>query len=532
MRRFAALCAACLVVIAVVGVWRINRTAPSTATTSEGGIAERSHWPWLKRVAVALAILPATPVSAGAGPPPPTTIGMNVPGVKYYAGTAAFANLVIGSVWQTPQWTTLPEQFTNGDGDILSLPAGGAALRMLSMPGTGAEGDEILCTFSGSGSLGAGGSVTRISTSTGNLRFRIVNTHTAKVAAWLVLTAVNPSKPLRDLDCRSTKLARNVRFRPQFVDSMRGYRVLRFMDWQNTNDNTAISWSARHRPTSNRFDADGISVEDMLALAKDVDADPWFVMPWNADDEFIAGFARLVRDTLPSNHRVYVEVGNEIWNTGFAASRQATQEGLSGGLSTNSRQANLRRYAQRIIHVMEIWARVFGDRERLVRVAATQHVIPDSAQEVLRFPGLAAHIDALATAPYFGGLIGGNSVGDANTMFAYLKKELDATLSQARENRAVAAQFNKRYIAYEGGQGLILPGVPDLYAHIQRDERMYLLYKDFLIGWKRDIGDVICLLTSAAPITTTGAWGLAEYEGQSPAQAPKLRAVLEERRQP
>lgn len=485
----------------------------------------------IKHAAIALLawIAPVAPGSAQVAsqplpPPPPMVIGMNAPEVRYYGSTVAFANLVIGSDWQNSKWERLPEQHQDANGDILSLPADNAALRFLSVPPTGPDGIEIRCTFTGSGALVLNGGGTMIASASHMLRFRLVNQRGKPGPPWLVLRDVDPAKPFRNLDCRDVRVDRSVRFRPEFLDTLRGYGVIRFMDWQNANANEAVAWSARHLPTGSRVDRDGIAIEDMLALAHELGAAPWFVMPWNADDDYISRFARLVGAQLPPGQSVYVEVGNEVWNTGFSVAKQAIKEGLERKLGTNDREAGMRRYAQRTVEVMRPWETAFAGRKGLVRVLSTQHFVPLTAQIALAYRDTAGHVDALATAPYFGSTLGGTG-HTRDSSLAHLATELSATLKQATDNRRIATGYGKRYLGYEGGAGLALPMQAALLEQIQHDPAMYDLYRDYLAGWRREDGDVLCLLTSVARPSSYGAWGLAAWEDETVAEAPKLRAV-------
>ena len=365
-----------------------------------------------------------------------------------------------------------------------------------------------------------------ISSSPGQIRFSLVNLATARLLPYLIVSKVDPARPLRDLDCRQAGLAPTARFRPEFLRTLQGYGVIRFMDWQNANDNNAVHWAERHGPGGNRVDKDGVAIEDMLTLARELGADPWFVMPWNADNEYIAGFARLVRERLPAGRHVYVEVGNEVWNGGFAVARQAVAEGRQRGLATGEMEAGMRRYAQRTGEVMPLWEAAFAgaDRTRLVRVMSTQHTYHETAQVALGFAGAAAHVDALATAPYFGTTLGGTG-NTRESVLAHLADDVSATLKDAVANRRTAAGFGKRYIGYEGGEGLALPAQAALSDQMQHDPAQYDLYRRYLAAWRRDVGDILCLLTSVASAGPGGAWGLAITEDETPAQAPKLHAV-------
>jgi len=485
----------------------------------------------IKRATLALLTLVA-PATSGLNqataqpvpPPRPTIIGMNVPEIRYYGSTVPFANLVIGSDWQTSEWKRLPDSYQDTNGDILSLPSDNAALRFLSVPPTGPGGIEVRCTFEGSGKLVLNGGGEMIDAGANMLHFRLVNLHGKPTPPWLLLRDVDPAKPFHNLDCRETNLARTARFRPQFLNTLRGYGVIRFMDWQNANANEAVAWRDRHKPTGNRTDRDGIAIEDMLALARELGAAPWFVMPWNADNDYLAHFAQLVAAQLPPTQSVYVETGNEVWNTGFSVAQQAVREGLDRKLGSNDREAGMRRYAQRTIEVMHPWEAAFAGRKGLVRVLSTQHVLPLTAQLALSYPGTAEHVDAMATALYFGSTLGGTG-HTRDSSLDHLKTELAVTLKHAADNRRVAAGYGKRYIGYEGGAGLVLPAQSDLADQIQHDPAMYDLYRTYLETWQREDGDVLCLLTSVSRPSSHGAWGLAAWEDETEAQAPKLRAV-------
>ncbi|WP_375427138.1 hypothetical protein [uncultured Sphingomonas sp.] len=482
----------------------------------------------LKRVAVAALgwFAPAGAAVSQASPPPPTQIGMNLAEVRYYSSTAPFANLAIGSDWNDSRWQRIAEEHQTLDGDIRSLPADGVATRFLLFPPTGPEGFEVRCTFAGSGTLTASGMPGPVESGPNTLRFRMVNERGKQTNPWLILKDVDPKRPFRDLDCRDARLDRSVRFRPEFIATLRGYRVIRFMDWQNANANEAVPWRDRHTTASTRLDRDGVAIEDMLALTRELGADPWFVMPWNADDEYMTQFARMVREGLPAGRSAYVEVGNEVWNGGFAVAKQAVKEGLERKLGANDMEAGMRRYAERTTEVMRLWEAAFAGRRGLVRVLAAQHVWPATAETALSFRDTASHVDALATAPYFGTVLGGTG-NTRESSLKQLRVELANTLKMAADNRRIALGYGKRYIGYEAGQGLVLPAQVPLSNQLQHAPEMYDLYREYLAAWRRDSGDVLCLFNSVYRPTSWGSWGLAEWEDETPAEAPKLRAVRE-----
>lgn len=474
----------------------------------------------------------AAPVPAAV---PPTEIGINITSTNWYSNQRAFANLALGGYWQLggsgKGWQDLPAANANPDGSLRSIPEGSEAMRMLTRPNTGASGATIRCTYSGKGAITAKGEAKNVTASSGQLRFQWVN-RWANNNVWLQIASIDPQDPIRDIDCREDTMPKDARFDPAFVASLKGYKVLRFMDWQRTNANAPVTWATRHTPASfNLAEGDGVSIEDIMAFTAMVGADPWLTTPWNADDDYIERFARYVHDHLAPGRAVYVETSNEVWNLGFPVARQARQEGTERGLSSNPREQQLFRYAQRSVEVMKIWERVFADNpKRLIRVVSTQQVVPASAELVLGWGDLASHVDALATAPYFGfDLMKEGQTSDLTEIFARLDDRVDRAIATAGANKKIAARYGKRYLAYEAGQHIVLRTDVPLLQSIQRDPRMYAAYKRYIRGWKAHIGDTLMLFGTTGEIGRGGAWGLVEHSGQPASEAPKLRAALEER---
>ena len=156
-------------------------------------------------------------------------------------------------------------------------------------------------------------------------------------------------------------------FHPDFLDSIRPFKALRFMDWMRTNfstqgmrsdDGFAVNLvdpegsltpyatlvnghvvntgdpddtrAITERPSVNdaQYSTDkGAPVEVMVALANQVNSDPWFNMPHLATDDYVTDFATYVRDNLEPSQRVYVEYSNEIWNSVFTQYWWITDQG-------------------------------------------------------------------------------------------------------------------------------------------------------------------------------------------------------------
>ena len=520
-----------LIAAALAGAagWLVVRSGalpPSLRTWEHAMI--RTFKRWHHGPAAALAIATGAPGSTAPLTVPPTQIGISLspPG-----NGQIYANLAKGGRWVLApdggRWEKLPIENLDANGELKVVPPNATVKRVLAEPVLGKDGVGVTCTYQGRGDVSISGPPVGDPTRReGNFHFRWTTLHPAATVT-INITKIDAAQPIRNLDCRVDGTSKDALFAPELLSIIRGFRILRFMDWQNTNANLAVTWTTRH--TSQSFDSsgrDGIPIEDMVKLAILNGSDAWFNMPWNADDDYIRHFAQYVHDTLPNDRTVYVECSNEVWNWAFPVSRQAAQEGLDQHLGIDQKSALMHRYAQRLVQVMDIWASVFKDNpKRLVRVGASQHAVTDKTTLVLDYKDTSKHIDAFATAPYFN--IDSNiDAKSDDQIFDSLSSRLIQSINQSEKQKTLSESHGLRYIAYESGQGVVLKDI-NLQKKIQRDNRMYELYKNYIERWRAQIGDSIILYGTVFSIRESGAWGLIEHDGQPPSEAPKLRAVRE-----
>jgi hypothetical protein len=154
-------------------------------------------------------------------------------------------------------------------------------------------------------------------------------------------------------------------FHPLFLHDLRPFRVIRFMDFLNTNNSTLQSWAQRPRLEDARWTGPGgAPLELALDLAVRLNADPWLNMPIQADNDYVQRSARLARERLRPGQRVYVEYGNEVWNDLFSAGAWVQQQAVKrwpdqpGGPSPYTRRANW--YGMRAAEICRLWKREWG----------------------------------------------------------------------------------------------------------------------------------------------------------------------------
>lgn len=184
-------------------------------------------------------------------------------------------------------------------------------------------------------------------------------------------------------------------WRSDFISDLDPYSVLRFMDWGPTNGSEFVNWSSRISKTSNNYNAQvpltngdgsgssgaGVAYEWQIDLCNRATADMWINIPHKASDDFVRQLARLIRDNLDNDQKVYVEYSNEIWNWGFQqthyADAQGTALGFVGGYPFKGKTVYINAwwgfYVYRSCQVARIFEQEFaGQTQRLVKVLGTQ----------------------------------------------------------------------------------------------------------------------------------------------------------------
>ncbi|MFC6584908.1 hypothetical protein [Sulfitobacter aestuariivivens] len=227
---------------------------------------------------------------------------------------------------------------------------------------------------------------------------------------------INTTDPPRNISVvhadNLDRLREGVVFNPAWTAKVGQLRLLRFMDWMQTNNSTQSVWADRPRPADVTYQG-GVPAEVMIALANELEKDVWFNMPHLADDAYVRAFATLVRDTLDPELEAYVEFSNEVWNWQFGQARWAD---VTARARWSQKDKWMQAYGLRAARVAQIWSEVFGDEAeaRLVNVVSSQTGWPGLESEALNAPLAVAEgepkpvesFDAYAVTGYFGGVLG------------------------------------------------------------------------------------------------------------------------------
>lgn len=374
---------------------------------------------------------------------------------------------------------------------------------------------------------------------------------------FLRLRATNPANPVRDIQALmpgvSAEEASANPWRARFLERWRGVACLRFMDFQETNNSTQQQWRDRPQPGDATWTRAGIPIEWLCDLANRLDADPWFCLPHRADDEYVREFARLVRQRLAPQRRVYLEYSNEVWNGQFQQHRYAAEQGQALGFAEKSWEAAWRYTAHRSREIFALWEQEWGGRSRLVRVLPSQAANAYVASQIAGWHDAGRHADVLAIAPYVslnvppqGKTLNAAPLNAAEVSQWSVERLLDHVDSQSlpesirwmAANRQVAEQYGLKLVCYEAGQHLVgVQGAESnealtrLLHAANSHPRMRDIYRRYYAAWEAAGGDLLCHFSSVSRWSKWGSWGLLQFDDDDPRQSPKFEATIEWARQ-
>lgn len=472
-------------------------------------------------------------------------VGVNLAGIADWASQRPFLDAFRSSrEWISGDANTWDNGWPlqlDGNGNVIALLPGQIARTVLLTDVlAGNAGGRYVCLYEGVGTIQYTGAATQVVGLSAPGRHVVdVDTSGSVVLNVVATSATNPLRNVHFVPEASEATYATEIFTPEFLARTRKFSTLRFMDWGCTNGSSLATWSQRPRPDEVRWSTTrGVPVEIMVELANRLDADAWFCIPHLADDNYVTQFATWVRDHLEPGRKAYVEHSNEVWNLGFAQALYAQQRGVALNLSGNAYEAQLRYHSLRSVQIFQLFTTVFGGTNRLVRVLASQAVNPWTGTTVADFQNAWQSADALATAPYFGPMVGPSSVTQYLAMSVpqlldhVATVEIPGLLASTQQNSTNAAARGLAHIAYEGGQHLVGVGgaennvaLTNLLISANRDPRMAELYEQYLGAWRTAGGRLFVHYHDIGQASKWGSWGALEFRDQDVATAPKHLAL-------
>lgn len=333
-------------------------------------------------------------------------------------------------------------------------------------------------------------------------------------------------------------------FNPDYLNYMKDFKVIRFMNMSGITRNPLSSWDKRPKVNNatwaGKQGVRGAPIEIMVALANKLNADPWFNMPHKADNNFIRRYAQYVRDNLKPGLKAYVEYTNEAWNTIFTQAHYVRDMGERLQLDEDRDKGGYKYFSMRSVQIFDIWEQTFGGTDRIVRVMGSWAGWTRVSEMLLSYRNAYKKTDAIAIAPYFfPSLKSAKRARSVAQLFKLMydpkeKYSIPKVLGYIYKNAEIAKKFGVDLIAYEGGQHLVDWKSRNTSSHptklmiaANKDWRMAKAYSIFMRGWKDNGGKLFVNFSAPRTYQWFGSWGTKEYITQPLAKAPKHRALLQ-----
>lgn len=120
-------------------------------------------------------------------------------------------------------------------------------------------------------------------------------------------------------------------FNPAFIDHYKDFSTFRFMKWGLAEVTYAVTWQNRVTPQYFSYGNNtnkGVPTETMIKLCNQTKKNMWFSMPPMANYEYQRKTAELIKDSLDPSLKLYIEYGNETFNSAYPLSAVYTWDGI------------------------------------------------------------------------------------------------------------------------------------------------------------------------------------------------------------
>ncbi len=361
----------------------------------------------------------------------------------------------------------------------------------------------------------------------------------------------NPFKRVKDKRyCKGSRFLsfedyhKSLIFNPDYLDYMKDFKVVRFMNMSGITRNPISSWNERPKMTdatwAGKQGERGAPLEIMVALANRLNADPWFTLPHKADNNFVRQYAKYVKDNLKPGLKAYVEYTNEAWNSIFTQAHYVKDMGERMQLDEDRDKAGYKYFSLRSVQIFDIWEQTFGGTERIVRVMGSWTGWTRLSEMLLSYRDAYKKTDAIAIAPYFfPSFESAKKARSVSQLFKLIydpkeKYSIPKVLGYIHKNAETAKKFGVDLIAYEGGQHLVDWKSRNVTSHptklmiaANKDWRMAKAYSVFMRGWRDNGGKLFVNFSAPRTYQWFGSWGTKEYITQPINKAPKHRALMQ-----
>ena len=399
------------------------------------------------------------------------------------------------------------------------------------------KGKNYILLYDGNGEIQVQGGVNVLSNTSGKIVFTVNDDGNI----FFNLVKSSPGNHIKNIrilrpEDENSDLELNP-FYDGFIEKIKPFQALRFMDWGATNNNPISKWTDRGNLNFFTFGTpEGVPYEMMIKLANQTQKDVWICVPHRADEDFINQMALLFKDQLDPKLNIYLEYSNEVWNWIFDQSHynvDTSPSNLGYGAA----------YAEKAKHVFSIWHQVFGDdKTRIKRVLGIQagfnylneQILSQLDQEDWDY-GSPTHYVGLDHGSTGKPLL--NSASTPKEIIENAKNNFNEFKESVKRDYRTIQLFGKKIVTYEGGQHFVgnVFGIPYDYQQAMWDAQyspeIYQLYTELLDSIRYWGCELAMNFSLASPQESIyGSWGvLNDIDIQEPylTTAPKYQALLD-----
>ncbi|WP_165071623.1 NPCBM/NEW2 domain-containing protein [Paludisphaera rhizosphaerae] len=363
--------------------------------------------------------------------------------------------------------------------------------------------------FSGIGVLAAPMTKGADGVTRGLLNVAFANAPGAERKLTMTVETTSTTDPMSDLHIWMPGVATDGSklYTDQFLQSLKPFDYVRFMDWNWTNNSTVTSWSQRSVVDS--FGAGNISFEAMIELCNESGDSMWVTIPALANDDYVRNLAALIHQKLDPNLKVYIEYSNETWNGSFTQYNQTLAMANSDYRvsATNDMDKVAQESALQLKRISDIFHTEYGSSfTSVIPVFSGWTIYPGYLSQgldtVARWYGNPTqYIKSTAIAPYATAL-GGSTSADVPKLISDLDTAIANNASSIAATAAVAASYGLPLDMYEGGVHVLYATAPALEA-VLTDPLMYDVMRRYMDSWAANGGRSATFYTLDDPT-----WGL------------------------
>lgn len=360
----------------------------------------------------------------------------------------------------------------------------------------------------------------------------------------------NPSSNyLSNIQCIQQKYINHTgSFTPEFYSLINNFSTIRFMDWLNINKNAATNWSqlrSKNYLQQSFNDAyHEVHPDYYVELCNHLNKDMWLNIPYAASDNFVQDIYANIISQLNNNLKVYVEYGNEAWNSD---DRFKTYSHLNNHYQLNDSMALIaQKYGMRTAQIHQIIKNMNSINRNIINVIAWQAANPYYVDNVIQayksIDSNNVRPDVLAIAQFFGGYINtyntNNQLSETGILNLLLNDDqLDTNTysdtrlgirNHLRDYQNKANQYGLKLMLYEMGQHLFYSATPsnNVYKSVNLNPLMKQKYREYfqlLNNYNIALG---CHFSSNGKYGNYY-WGLKEELNKPDSIYPKLKACKE-----